>query len=64
MKDILNNEITVPVIGERVLRDGYEFVVSEVIEDEDLGIVASISLKGEGRVEIGYYDFLKHTKIQ
>lgn len=63
MKDLLNNEIKLPNIGDVVLRDGYEFKVSEVRKHEDLGIVASISLRGmSGEVEVGYYDYLRHKK--
>ena len=59
MKDLLNNEITLPNIGHSVLRDSYEYKVAEVISNRDLGIVASITLRGEGGiVEIGYYDYL------
>lgn len=63
MKDILNNEIKLPTIGDSVLRDGYTFKVSEIRPNEDLGIVASITLRGEsGEVEVGYYDYLLHKK--
>lgn len=63
MKDLRNNEIQLPTIGDAVLRDGYKFTVTEVIPNEDLGIVASIGLRGEGgSVEVGYYDYLLHKK--
>jgi len=63
MKDLLGNEIRLPAIGDAVLRDGYTFSVSGVTPHRDLGIVASITLRGEGgSVEIGYYDFLTHKK--
>ena len=63
MKDLLNNEIKLPNIGDVVLRDGYTFRVTEVRTHEDLGIVASITLRGEsGSVEVGYYDYLLHKK--
>ena len=59
MKDLLNNEIILPKVGDSVLRDSYEYKVAEVIPHRDLGIVASITLRGEGGiVEIGYYDYL------
>lgn len=63
MKDLLNNEIKLPNIGDTVLRDGYKFKVTEVLPNKDLGIVASITLRGEaGEVEVGYYDYLLHEK--
>ena len=63
MKDLRNNEIKLPNIGDAVLRDGYTFKVTEVRPHEDLGIVASIGLRGEaGSVEVGYYDYLLHKK--
>ena len=63
MKDLLNKEIRLPKIGDAVLRDGYKFKVTEVRPHDDLGIVASISLRGEaGEVEVGYYDYLLHKK--
>lgn len=63
MKDLLNNKIKLPTIGDAVLRDGYTFKVSEVIQNQDLGIVASITLRGEGGiVEVGYYDYLTHKQ--
>lgn len=59
MKDLLNKEIQLPTIGDAVLRDGFKFTVSEVRRNKDLGIVASIRLRGAGgSVEVGYYDYL------
>lgn len=62
-KDYYGNRITLPVVGDKVLRDGYLFTVSKVLPHNDIYIIASISLKGEpGEVEIGYYDFIKLIK--
>lgn len=61
--DIRGNKIILPEIGDKVIRDGYDFTVNEVIPHNDICIVASISLKGEGgSVEVGYYDYLLHKK--
>lgn len=62
--DYYNNEIKLPVIGDKVLRDGYEFTVSEVVEINDTLVIASISLiRKSDSVEVGYYDYLKHEKV-
>lgn len=61
--DYFGNEIILPQIGDKVLRDGYVFTVSEVTETGDIYSIASISMRGEaGTVGVGYYDFLKHQK--
>jgi len=61
--DYYGNKITLPVVGDKVLRDGYLFTVSKILPHNDFYIIASISLKGEsGEVETGYYDFLKMPK--
>lgn len=63
MKDFYGNKITLPSYGDKVLRDGYEFSVTEVRENSDINIIASIVLTGRsGSVEIGYYDYLNHKK--
>ena len=62
--DIYNNKIEIPTLGTKVLRDGFEFSVINIELDEDISMVANITLRGRsGVVEVGYYDFLKHTKI-
>lgn len=61
--DCYGREIKLPNIGDKVLRDGYTFVVNEIRPHRDIHIVASILLRGEGgSVEVGYYDFLLHDK--
>lgn len=61
--DYYGNEIKIPSIGTKVLRGGFVFTVSEVMEIEDVFVIASISLKGNsGEVSVGYYDFIKHEK--
>lgn len=61
--DLEGDKIVLPTIGEQVLRDGYRFSVTYVLPHNDLGIVASILMRGKsGEVEVGYYDFKKHQK--
>jgi hypothetical protein len=58
-------QIILPTIGDKVLRDGYEFSVTEVLPHKDIHIVASITLRGEtGTIEVGYYDYLNMKKSQ
>lgn len=62
-KDCYGQDVKLPSIGDKVLRDGYTFVVNEVRPDRDVHIIASILLRGEGgSVEVGYYDYLLHKK--
>jgi hypothetical protein len=61
--DINSREVILPKIGDKVLRDGYVFTVSEVLPHEDVCIIASITLRGEGgSCGVGYYDYLLHKK--
>lgn len=63
--DINGNQIQLPKYGDKVLCDGYVFSVIEVVPNRDICIIASITLRGEsGTCEIGYYDFLKHEKVE
>ena len=56
--DYFGNYIKLPSIGNKILRDGYTFSVSEVIINNDICIIASITLRGQGgEIEIGYYDY-------
>ena len=65
MKDFYQREVVLPKVGDRVLRDGCEFCVSEVIPHRDIGIIATITLRGAGAiVETGYYDYLLHKKVE
>lgn len=61
--DVNGNKVILPKIGDKVLRDGYDYTVNEVVPHNDICIVASILLRGEGgSVEVGYYDYLLHKK--
>lgn len=61
--DFYGQAVILPANGEKVLRDGYVFTVSNVIEHDDICIIASIDLTGQsGTVNVGYYDFLNHKK--
>lgn len=61
--DYYGNPVTLPQIGDKVLCDGYQFTVTEILNHEDVCIVASISLRGEGgEIGVGYYDYLLHQK--
>lgn len=61
--DVNGNKVTLPKIGDKVLRDGYSFVVNEVRPHADICIIALILLRGEGgSMEVGYYDYLLHKK--
>jgi hypothetical protein len=63
MKDVFGRNVTLPLIGDKVLRDGYEFSVEQVDKVDELEVIASIVLRGEsGAVVVGYYDFLLHKK--
>ena len=59
MKDLLNNKIKLPNLGDQAIINGCNFTVTSVIPDDDLCIVATISLRNEsGEIEVGYYDFI------
>lgn len=65
MKDLFNREIELPKIGDKVLIDGYEFTVTDVRQNKDLAIIASIDLRGEsGVIEVGYYDYINHERVK
>jgi hypothetical protein len=45
------------LIGKTIRRDGFDFVINEVLPHQDQNIGATVILRGSaGSVEIGYFD--------
>lgn len=52
---------TIYKIGDKVLRNGFEWTISEIIPHRDHHIVASITLSHNGNeVQVGHYDLCLH----
>jgi hypothetical protein len=62
--DAFGKRVCCPQNGFKVWRDNKIFTVIQVVLNEDINIIASITLRGDsGDVEVGYYDFLKHPIV-
>lgn len=62
--DYFGNVVVLPKIGDRIVRDSNDFVVSEVAENKGDNI-ATIELRGQGgSIQIGYYDYLTYINTK
>lgn len=61
--DFFGNVVILPKIGDKIIRDSNDFVISEVAENKSIHNIATIELRGKGgSIQIGYYDYLKYIK--
>jgi hypothetical protein len=61
VKDKMNNNkfklYLQHLVGKTIRRDGFDFVINEVLPHQDQNIGATVILRGSGgSVEIGYFD--------
>lgn len=61
--DSNNNPVFLPHVGDKVIRSGFEFVVSKVVERHEEGMIADIVLRGDsGKVQICYYTYIAYVE--